>query len=191
MKIFTRILLATLTASLLLAGCGTTGEAEKETAAAGTATTASGQGATATPGESKGAGEATPMAGETAKQAPMDPFSDPNNLLSQRVVYFDFDSSTIKDDAIALVKAHGEYLANNSNATVTLEGHADERGTREYNIALGERRADAVRRMLMSQGVASSQINVISYGEERPAKLGHNEDAWKFNRRVVFVYPGK
>jgi len=193
MKIVTRISLAALAAMFLLAGCGTTGEVEEGAAGgAGTATTApAGEGATATPAERPGAGEAMPMEGEAAKKPVKDPFTDPESMLSKRVVYFDYDSSSIKDDAVALIKAHGDYLASHSSASVTLEGHADERGTREYNIALGERRADAVRRMLMAEGVASSQINVISYGEERPAKLGHNEDAWQYNRRVVFDYPGK
>lgn len=184
MKIFTWISIATLTAMLLLAGCGTTGEVEPE---AGAAAKAPEQGATTTPADNAAAAEAKPM---EEKKAPVNPLEDPNSLLSKRIVYFDYDSSTIKDDAMPLIKAHGEYLAKNPGTSVTLEGHCDERGTREYNIALGERRADAVRRMLMSQGVASNQINVISYGEERPAKLGHNEDAWMYNRRVVFDYPG-
>jgi peptidoglycan-associated lipoprotein len=191
MKIFSRISLAVLAAMLLLAGCGTTGQVEEGAGGAGTATTAqAGEGAMATPAERPGAGEAMPMEGE-GKEAAKDPFTDPNSMLSKRIVYFDFDSSTISDDAVPLIKAHGEYLASNSGSTVTLEGHADERGTREYNIALGERRADAVRRMLIAEGVASNQINVISYGEERPARMGHNEAAWQYNRRVVLNYPGK
>lgn len=186
MKILTKTLLATLAATLILAGCGTTGEAEKEKPATPPAATTPAGGATTSPGEKAGAEK--PM--ETKKEEPKNPLTDPNNILSQHIVYFDFDSSAIKSDAMNVIKAHGEYLAKHPDIKITLEGHTDERGTREYNIALGERRADAVRRVLMSQGVAASQLNVISYGEERPAKLGHDESAWRYNRRVVFDYPG-
>jgi peptidoglycan-associated lipoprotein len=111
-----------------------------------------------------------------------------NPLLNERVVYFDFDSSVITDEALPIIKAHAEYLSAHGDIAFTLEGHCDERGTREYNIALGERRADAVRRMLVANGVAEGQIKVVSYGEERPAQLGHNESAWAANRRAVFNY---
>ena len=120
--------------------------------------------------------------------AKVDPLDDPNSLLAKRVVYFDFDKSDIKPEFRDILNAHAEYLANHADVSVTLEGHCDERGTREYNIALGERRANAVQRMLTLQGVAASQINTISYGEERPAALGHDEDAWALNRRVEFIY---
>lgn len=127
---------------------------------------------------------------EEPEQKPeVDPLDDPNNtLLQQRIVYFDFDSSVITDAALPVIKAHAEYLASHHDRTFTLEGHCDERGTREYNIALGERRADAVRRMLVANGVNDNQIKVVSYGEERPAQLGHNEAAWAANRRAVFQY---
>jgi peptidoglycan-associated lipoprotein len=194
MKIVNKISLAVLPAMfllvLLLGGCGTTGEVEEGTEAAPAAGAGAADSATTTPGAADGAGDAMPMdSAKTAAKA--DPFSDPNNLLSQRTVYFAFDSSSIPDDALPLIKAHAGYLAGNPSVAFTLEGHADERGTREYNIALGERRADAVRRMLMANGVSASQVNVISYGEERPAKPGHSEEAWQYNRRAVFVYSGK
>ncbi|MBT8446951.1 MAG: peptidoglycan-associated lipoprotein Pal [Gammaproteobacteria bacterium] len=121
-------------------------------------------------------------------QPALDPFEDPANPLSRRVIYFDFDQSTIRPEFVDIVNAHGRYLARNKGDTVRLEGHADERGSREYNIGLGERRAQAVRRMLKLQGVGDSQITTISYGEERPADEGHNEAAWAKNRRVVIVY---
>ena len=105
-----------------------------------------------------------------------------------RVIYFDFDKSNIKGEFQATVVEHAEYLIANPNVSVTLEGHCDERGTREYNIALGERRAASVERMLILQGVSAVQINTISYGEERPAALGHNEEAWALNRRTEFIY---
>ena len=121
----------------------------------------------------------------------LDPFEDPDNLLSKRVVYFDFDSSTVKEDALPIIRAHADYLAANSQVHFTLEGHTDERGTREYNLALGERRADAVRRLLIANGVSPSQVKVVSYGEERPAVLGHDESAWRMNRRAEFVYANR
>jgi len=130
-----------------------------------------------------------PMA-QPAEMEPMnmDPLSDPNSMLSQRIIYFDYDSYSIRGDSLDIIRAHADYLAQDNSRIFTLEGHADERGSREYNIALGERRADAVRRMLLTNGVADSQIQVISYGEERPAQLGHMTDAWSANRRAVFAY---
>lgn len=118
----------------------------------------------------------------------LDPFEDPDNPLSKMVIYFDFDQSTIRAEFVDVINAHGRYLARNSDKRVRLEGHADERGSREYNIGLGERRAQSVRRMLKLQGVSDAQMATVSYGEERPAVEGHNEEAWARNRRVVIVY---
>lgn len=116
------------------------------------------------------------------------PLDDPDSVLAQRVVYFDFDKSDIKPEFMAVIQAHAKYLADNPNARVTLEGHTDERGSREYNIALGNRRAQAVRRMLMFHGVADRQVATVSYGEEKPAAMGQSEQAWQRNRRVEIVY---
>lgn len=120
-----------------------------------------------------------------------DPFSDPNNPLSTTTVYFDFDSSEIKSGDREVIMAHARYLADNSGTRITLEGHADERGTREYNIALGERRAKAVSQLMLLQGVSQSQIDIISFGEERPVNPGHDESAWSVNRRVEIIYSGR
>jgi len=109
-------------------------------------------------------------------------------LLATRVVYFDFDSSEIKGAGTDVVAAHAKYLATHSGIRVRLEGHTDERGSREYNIGLGERRAQAVRRALLLQGATDAQISTVSYGEERPAISGHDEAAWSKNRRVEIVY---
>ncbi|MBV9343783.1 MAG: peptidoglycan-associated lipoprotein Pal [Gammaproteobacteria bacterium] len=109
-------------------------------------------------------------------------------LLATRIVYFDFDSSEIKGAGTDVVAAHAKYLAANGSARVRLEGHTDERGSREYNIGLGERRAQAVRRALLLQGAGDGQISTVSYGEERPAVPGHDEAAWSKNRRVEIVY---
>jgi len=105
-----------------------------------------------------------------------------------RTIYFDFDSSEIKAEFADTISAHAHYLASNASIRVRLEGNTDERGSREYNIGLGERRAQAVRRALMLQGVTEAQITTVSYGEERPAVTGHTEEAWARNRRVELVY---
>lgn len=102
--------------------------------------------------------------------------------------YFDFDQAIVKRQGLAVLNKHANYLAANSGTRVRLEGHADERGTREYNLALGERRANAVRAYLTSQGASNYQIEVISYGEEKAAVDGHNEAAWSMNRRVELIY---
>ncbi len=109
-------------------------------------------------------------------------------LLSRLVVYFEFDQSDIGSEFNAMLAAHGRYLASNPNARIRLEGHADERGSREYNIGLGERRAQAVRRVLLLQGASADQLSTVSFGEERPAMIGSNEEAWALNRRVELVY---
>jgi peptidoglycan-associated lipoprotein len=109
-------------------------------------------------------------------------------LLSKRIVYFDFDRADIRADSQSVVAAHAAYLAKSPNQKVRLEGHADERGSREYNIGLGERRGQAVRRALALQGVAETQLSTVSYGEERPAAAGSDEQAYAANRRVEIVY---
>ena len=111
------------------------------------------------------------------------------DLLSTSVFYFDFDQSTIKSDSLEALRAHAQYLNENPNARVRLEGHADERGTREYNVALGERRGNAVAKYLRLNGVSSSKMEVISYGEEKPVAYGHDDQSWSANRRVEIVYP--
>ena len=109
-------------------------------------------------------------------------------LRQQLTVYFDYDSSQIRADFLPVLDAHARYLRDNPGARIRLEGHTDERGTREYNIALGERRGEAVRRALLLRGAARAQLLVVSYGEEQPAVLGSGETAWAKNRRVVMVY---
>jgi len=108
--------------------------------------------------------------------------------LSRLVIYFDFDRSEIRSDFNGMLAAHGEYLATNAGAQVRLEGHADERGSREYNIGLGEQRAQAVRRVLLLQGASTEQLGTVSYGEERPDMTGSDEEAYGLNRRVELVY---
>jgi peptidoglycan-associated lipoprotein len=192
MKVITRMTLATVPAVffllLLLAGCGTTGEVEDQASAETSAAASTEAESASTSAADEQMASAQPMESQTQQ---MDPFEDPNSLLSKRVVYFDFDSSAIRDDALPIIQAHADYLANNTQVSFTLEGHADERGTREYNLALGERRADAVRRLLIANGVSPAQVRVVSYGEERPAVLGHDESAWSLNRRAELVYSNR
>ena len=136
--------------------------------------------------EASGAGangsNATGQAGDDETAGPQ------AGLLAKRTIYFDFDSSEIKGDGTDIVAAHAKYLANNSAARVRLEGHTDDRGSREYNIGLGERRAQSVRRALLLQGATEAQLSTVSYGAERPAVAGHDETAWSKNRRVEIVY---
>lgn len=108
--------------------------------------------------------------------------------LARHVIYFDFDKSEIKPEFADIVSAHARNLTTHPNLKMKLEGNTDERGTREYNIGLGERRAQAVRRALMLQGVAESQLTTVSFGSERPAAEGDDESAWSKNRRVEMVY---
>ena len=112
-------------------------------------------------------------------------------LMEVTVFYFDFDQTTIKSDSKAALSAHAAYLAANKSARVVLEGHADERGTVEYNLALGERRAMAVRRYLLANGAAAGQLEVVSFGEERPAMMGHDDKSWSKNRRVEVKYQSR
>jgi len=106
----------------------------------------------------------------------------------QGLFYFDFDQTIVKRAGHMDLSKHAMVLKDDSTLRVRLEGHADERGTREYNLALGERRANAVRAYLVAEGAPRSQIEVISYGEEKPVDGGHNEAAWAMNRRVEVVY---
>ncbi|WP_101676280.1 peptidoglycan-associated lipoprotein Pal [Alloalcanivorax mobilis] len=114
--------------------------------------------------------------------------SNYDGTTNTKVIYFAFDSNTVPAAAFETLRAHATYLKNNPNAKVRLGGHADERGTREYNVALSERRSESVQKFLRVQGVSSSQIEVVAYGEEKPAAYGHSEMDWAKNRRVVIDY---
>jgi len=119
------------------------------------------------------------------------PLKDPGNILSKRSIFFDYDSSIVKDEFKPLVTAHARYLAQNSGAKMTIQGNTDERGSREYNIALGQRRADSVKQMMLLLGAKEAQIETVSFGEEKPRAEGHDESAWSQNRRDDIVYPGE
>jgi peptidoglycan-associated lipoprotein len=135
-----------------------------------------------------GAGAASPSPSSSATGGSTAPAATPTAARpGSRVVYFDFDSAEIRPEGAALIEAWAKYLAANPGARARLEGHTDERGTREYNIGLGERRGNSVLRALTSRGVSDRQLSVTSFGEERPVASGHDEGAWSQNRRVEIV----
>ncbi|MEM7504879.1 MAG: peptidoglycan-associated lipoprotein Pal [Pseudomonadota bacterium] len=173
---------AALLAGLLLGACSST--AEQDDAAVENRNVMSGETLK---------DEATTQPVVVESQPAPNPLDDPNSLLSSRVIYFDYDSSDVRAEDQALVEAHANYLAQNPGQRVLLEGHADERGSREYNVALGERRALAIGKLMQLLGVSDAQMRAVSYGEERPAEPGHDEGSWALNRRVELVYrrPGQ
>ncbi len=116
---------------------------------------------------------------------------DPNNILSKRSVYYDYDSFVVKNEYRPLVQAHAQYLRDNAGARVLLQGNADERGSREYNLALGQKRADSVRNAMTLSGAKDSQIEAVSLGEEKPRATGHDEASWAENRRTDIRYQGE
>lgn len=117
-----------------------------------------------------------------------DGFNGPAELQNANTIYFAFNSENIQDEYLAVMQKHANYLKKNPDARVIIEGHTDERGTPEYNIALGERRARSVARYMQNLGVDVNQLSIVSYGEEKPALEGHNEAAWSKNRRAVLNY---
>jgi peptidoglycan-associated lipoprotein len=142
--------------------------------------------------KSMGAQPQVPAGGGAAEGGPtLNPLTDPKNILSKRSIYFDFDSYVVKDEYRQLVLAHAQYLRNNSNAKMLLQGNADERGSREYNLALGQRRADAVKYAMTLSGAKEGQIEAVSLGEEKPRATGHDEASWAENRRVDIRYQGE
>lgn len=187
--------------SMLLVACAGTPDGEDSSDAEGVAATAGADGADRSGAAGDGSGadgsgtgdaaqagvdEVTPFGEEGSAAA--DPLEDPDSPLAERVIYFDFDRSDIRSEFLRTITAHARYLVENPEQRVRLEGHTDERGSREYNIALGERRAQAVRRVFLFQGVRAQQIDMVSYGEERPQAEGHDEEAWGRNRRVEIIY---
>lgn len=118
----------------------------------------------------------------------VDPLNDPKGVLAKRSVYFDFDRYEIKEEYRGLIEAHAKYLRDHKARTIALEGNADERGSREYNLALGQKRAEAVRKAMSLLGVADSQMEAVSFGEEKPRAQGHDEAAWAENRRTDIRY---
>lgn len=118
----------------------------------------------------------------------VDELNDPNNILSKRETFFDFDKSVVKAEFKPMVQAHGQYLASHSDRKIVVEGNADERGSSEYNLALGSRRATSVKKMLVVSGAKTGQVATVSFGEAKPRDSAHNEAAWSQNRRADIVY---
>jgi peptidoglycan-associated lipoprotein len=178
------VLVAILAAALV--GCSSTPTTEAPVEDRGAAGAAGAGAAGAQTGGAQGAG----VSGSATAGA-RNPLRDPGSILSKRSIYFDFDSFVVKDEYRPLVEAHARYLQQNRNARMTIQGNTDERGSREYNIALGQKRADAVKRMMLLLGATDQQIETVSYGEERPKNAGHDESAWAENRRDDIVYSGE
>ena len=178
-----KALLASAAVGFIVAGCGKQDTLPSPSASNNVIAPTSDNGAnTRTTGlNDTGTGRFRPFTGMQA--------GDLDLLNNNLIVYFEFDRSEIRPEFNAMLAAHGRYLVANPTVSIRLEGHADERGTREYNIGLGERRAQAVRQILLLQGASASQLTTISYGEERPAVFGSDEEAYSLNRRVELVYP--
>ncbi len=192
MKMQTKKWLVLLFTVLLMAGCSTVPDKEGEGADVGDP---NGEGADvrglegegANVGSLEGGGAATMGAGGQRdwSGAALD---DPNSPLSNRTIYFEYDSSDISPEYVDVLRAHGQYLAANPSVTMVLEGHCDERGTREYNLALGEQRAHRAKQIIMAEGVSNMQVSEISYGEEKSEGFGQDESTWARNRRVEIIY---
>jgi len=195
---FNKTLLALTITAFMLAGCSSDDNESLATDTSGTdasttsTTPLSDGGMSSTPigsGLGTGLGSGYGSGTTPSNASNLGPeFSDPSNPLSKQIIYFELDSSQIRQDFVPVVAAHAQYLTSHPNAHVILAGHTDERGSSEYNISLGEQRGKSVERLLKSQGVSASQLEVVSYGEEKPAVAGHNESAWQMNRRVEVGY---
>lgn len=185
----TKLLLVMVFSAVFLAACS---DDEEDTSLTdGTQNAASGINDASTSGLNNASGlSGSEMAGsDMYPNAGIGPeFSDPNNPLSKSTIYFMLDSSQVQDEFVPVIAAHAQYLVAHPSQHVVLEGHADERGSPEYNIALGEQRAKSVANMLKVQGVSESQLDLVSYGEEKPAAFGSDEASWERNRRVEVRY---
>ncbi|MFQ6371698.1 peptidoglycan-associated lipoprotein Pal [Shewanella sp. YIC-542] len=163
---------------LALGACSSTSESETAAGAGNT----SGSGAYGTAGGVEMGGAAQVLTPEEQQRLKF------QELRKDSVIYFDFDRSEIRQEVAEILQAHGEYLVSHPSVKVLIEGHTDDRGTPEYNIALGERRAKAVAKYLQGLGVLPSQMSIVSYGEEKPADLSHTDEGQAMNRRAVLVY---
>ncbi len=188
MKSYLKLLVVVVVPVAVLAGCASPKVAQKSapvedrTASVATPSTAA---TSATAGVEV---LAAPDEGNFAGEALVDPLKNATGLLAEKTIYFEYDSSEIQEEGRAIVEAHAANLIKNPKLTVTLEGHADERGSREYNLALGENRAKAVQQLMQIKGVPAKQIDVVSFGEERPVDMGHDDAAWAKNRRVELIH---
>jgi len=180
-----RLLLAAM-ALAILAACSSTPTKEQDGAAVEDRGGSTAQQAATTPPAAATGPTTAPLA---ATGVSGNPLKDPSNVLSKRSVFFELDSNIVKDEFKPLVSAHARYLQQNRGMKMTVQGNADERGSREYNLALGQRRADAVKQVMQLLGAQSDQIETISFGEEKPRATGHDEASLAENRRADIVYP--
>jgi peptidoglycan-associated lipoprotein len=161
--------------ALLIAGCSSTPDADQANA----------------PVEDGRGKVATVEAGNVNGSKLPRELTDPKSILSRRSIFFDYDRFDVKDEYRELVTAHARFLSNNRQFKMLIQGNTDERGSREYNLALGQKRADAVKRMLVMLGVREDQVESVSLGEEKPRSEGHDEAAWAENRRSDMLYSGE
>lgn len=182
----------------LLSACSTVKLSDKappvEDRGAATAAAGGASSSASSPAGSSGAsasGTSKSSSGSSATSASstaVDPVNDPTNILSKRSIYFDYDQYSVKEEYSALVEAHGKFLAANPDRKVTIQGNTDERGGSEYNLALGQKRAEAVRRAMALAGARDSQMEAVSFGKEKPKASGSDEAAWMENRRADIIY---
>ena len=170
----------------LLVGCSSTPEEQTPVAVQeGKPSTAT------TPPPAKKGGPDIAGQPSKAQTVGVDPLNDPANILSRRSIFFDYDQFTVKEEFKPVVSAHARYIQQNRQTRATIQGNTDERGSREYNLALGQKRADAVKQMMTLLGAPSAQIETVSFGEEKPRAQGQSEQAWAENRRADIVYQGQ
>ena len=183
-----RAILLFAAAALVLAGCATTtpeGETQPGAPVEG------GRPGAGTPGASQSQPGAPVEAGKAGGVSPFAALKDPNSPLSKRSVFFEYDKFEVKDEYRPLVEQHAKFLRDNRTAKMLIQGNADERGSREYNVGLGQRRADSLKKMLTLLGAREDQIESVSLGEEKPSCAGHDEDCWAKNRRDDMLYNGE
>jgi peptidoglycan-associated lipoprotein len=188
---FMRKLIVAAFVAFMVVGCSSTPTTDSTAPVedrSGT-TGATGSSGASTSGAGQG-GVSGSQAGSTTARVG-NPLRDPSSPLSKRSIYFDFDSFTVKDEFKPTIEAHARWLQQNRNQRMTIQGNTDERGSREYNIALGQKRADAVKRMMTLLGAQESQIETVSFGKEKPRAQGHDEGAWAENRRDDILYAGE
>jgi peptidoglycan-associated lipoprotein len=175
---------------LLASGCATTGDEEGQNGSPTDGSTDATNGQAA--GEAEGYKDGSDVSGSSLSDEQrygIKALSDPNSPLSIRTIYFSLDSSEISAESRDVLVEHGRFISLNPTVQVVLEGHTDERGTRDYNLALGESRSKSVYEFLTAQGVSMTQLEIVSFGEERPIAQEHNDSAWQLNRRVDILYP--
>jgi peptidoglycan-associated lipoprotein len=172
-----KILALMLTSAMLVAACSSPVKLDEKPAVEDRTGSTTGQGA-----------DPRSVGTVNATRSGMDPLNDPQGVLAKRSIYFDLDSYTVKDEFKPVLEAHARYLNANKSRQIVIQGNTDERGGREYNLALGQKRAEAVRRAMALLGVQEGQMEAVSFGKEKPKALGTDEAAWAENRRADIAY---